>query len=337
MDKTQFEGLLAAACVQLTAEARASTRHHKPSAFELRVRTVMGDLLHGTGLDAQPDIDQGFPDIVVGGFGVEVKATESNSWRCIANSVSEGQRAKNVDQIYVIYGKFGGTPEVRWADYGKSIMHVRTSHVPRFEIEIGTQTPLFDHLGTTYEDFRSLPMHDKMPLIRQYARGRLKDGERLWWLEDSDVDNQSHSLPLQVQVYMDLPQHQKRQFRAEAALMCPQIVGGSRQRRKYVDAVLYLMTYRGVLCPQARDLYSAGSVGEKGPTGNFLINALIDIQTEFRAAATNLEDALFLEYWGTCPAAKDRLLEWLDRADAFAQDWTPSDYLFLEEQSKVAQ
>ncbi|MEZ5675064.1 MAG: hypothetical protein R3D81_07445 [Thalassovita sp.] len=132
-----------------------------------------------------------------------------------------------------------------------------------------------------------------MPLIREYARGRLKPGERLWWLEDKELDEQTHALPLEVKVYMDLPQVDKRRFRAEAALMCPQVVGGSRQRGKYVDAVMYLMTYRGVLCPQARDLYSAGSVGEQGPTDNFLINSLIDIQYEMRQAALNLEEALF--------------------------------------------
>lgn len=334
MDKSSFEELLQKTCDQLTGEVRASSEYHKPSIFEKRVRLVMGTMLEGTGHEAAPDIDQGFPDIVIGKFGAEVKATESDSWRCIANSVSEGQRALDVEHIYVVYGKFGGVPEVRWADYGKSIMHVRTSHVPRFEIEIGTRKSLFDQLGTSYEDFRTLPMHDKMPLIRQYARGRLKPGERLWWLEDKELDEQTHTLSLEVKVYMDLPQADKRRLRAEAALMCPQVVGGSRQRRKYVDAVMYLMTYRGVLCPQARDLYSAGSVGEQGPTDNFLLNSLIDIQCELRQAALNLEDALFLEYWGMCPAPEDRLLEWLRRADGFAPTWVPSDYLFLEEQGK---
>lgn len=219
MEKHQFEQLLDEASAILTAEARRSSEYHKPSAFEKRVRSVLSELLEGTGHEAAPDIDQGFPDIVVGKFGAEVKATESDSWRCIANSVSEGQRALDVEHIYVVYGKFGGVPEVKWADYGQSIMHVRTSHVPRFEIEIGTDRPLFEQMGTSYEDFRVLKMHDKMPMIREYARGRLKPGERLWWLEDKDLDEQTHALPLEVKVYMDLPQDEKRRYRAEAALM----------------------------------------------------------------------------------------------------------------------
>lgn len=335
MDQTDFEQLLEELCAKLTQEVRASKDHHKPSLFEKRVRAVMGELLIGTGKEAAPDIDQGFPDIVVEKFGAEVKATESDSWRCIANSVSEGQRAMNVDHVYVVYGKLGGVPQVKWAAYGDSIVHVRTSHVPRFEIEIGTQTPLFSRMGTTYEDFRKRPMHEKMPYIRDYARKRLKPGERLWWLEDKDVDDQNHSLSLEVKIYMDLPQDEKRHLRAEAALLCPQIVGGSRQRRKYVDAVMYMMTYRGVLCPQARDLFSAGSVAGPERGGNYLLRALLDIQGEMREATQYLEDALFLEYWGCIPDPAYRITEWLRRADSFAKDWQPSEHMFLQEQGKA--
>ena len=110
MNKSDFEQLLENICVRLTYEARLSDEYHKPSLFEKRVRTVMGEMLSGTGQEAAPDIDQGFPDIVVGMFGAEVKATESDSWRCIANSVSEGQRALDVEHIYVVYGKFRRDP-----------------------------------------------------------------------------------------------------------------------------------------------------------------------------------------------------------------------------------
>lgn len=335
MNRVEFENVLEEVCRRLSEEVRHDDRYHKPLVFEDRVREVMQTVLEEIGSAAAlaPEI-QGFPDIVVGRFGAEVKATESDSWRCIANSVSEGRRSQTVDRIFVIYGKMGGVPEVRWADYGESIIHVRTSHVPRFEIEIGSERSLFEQIGITYDEFRTKDMHEKMPFIREYARGRLRDGERLWWLEDKELDQQSHSLSLQVKVYMDLPQQEKRLLRAEAALMCPQVVGGSRQRRKYTDAVMYLMTYRGVLCPQARDLFSAGSVAGPQRGGNYLARALLDIQDEMRQAVQYLEDALFKEYWDMIPDPGDRVLEWLRRADGLASGWTPSDELFLEEQGK---
>ena len=119
---------------------------------------------------ALQSIVQGFPDIVLGTYGIEVKSTENDSWRTIANSVSEGQRASTVQNVYIVFGKFGGEPEVRWAEYGRSIVHVRTSHVPRFEVDIEAEESLFVKLGISYNEFRVLPMSSKMPFIREYAR-----------------------------------------------------------------------------------------------------------------------------------------------------------------------
>lgn len=337
MDRSDFESILDYVCKRLTADVRASDVHHKPAVFEDFVRLCLLEELAARGhAGVVKPVVQGFPDIVAGRFGVEVKATESDNWRCIANSISEGNRASEVQEIFLVYGKMGGTPEVRWGDYGKSIVHVRTSHVPRFEVEIDSDRSLFAQIGISYDEFQVLPMEKKMPFIRNYARGRLGPGERLWWLEDREIDDQEHSMSLAVKVYMDLSPKEKRQMRAESALMCPQIVGGSRQKRKYIDATLYLMTYRGVLCPQARDLFSAGSVAGAARGGHYLSRALVDIQSEMRIASEHLEQGLFVEYWGGAPPenGRERLLVWLDMADKVATNWTPSDHLFLEEQGR---
>lgn len=329
MDESTFEQLLDAVCLTLNARLVEDVALRSPAIFEGVVRQVCAEELAGLGASAALEKeDQGFPDIVMGDFGVEVKATEADSWRSIANSVSEGRRALSVRKVYVIFGKMGGVPRVRWADYGTSIIHVRTSHVPRYEIELGSERSLFQQIGIAYEDFRGLPMPQKMDHIRSYARSRLKPGERLWWLEDKEPDEQTHSLPLNVRLFMDLSMPEKRRLRAEAALMCPQVVGGSRQRRKYNDAVLFLMTYRGVLCPQARDLFSAGSVAGPARGGNYLQRALIGIEQEMRQAALDLEDALFAEYWGVIPEPQDRIAHWLGLADRYAKGWVPSQELF---------
>src|SRR5690606_7714489 len=135
-------------------------------------------------------------------------------------------------------------------------------------------------------------MHQKMVHIRDYARSRLKEGERLWWL-DEGADDQPASAELQDQVNMNLPQAEKRKLRAEGALLCPQICAGGRYRTKYTDVVMYMLTVRRVLAPQARDLFSAGSVAGKERGGNYIARALHDIQREMQVAAHELDDALF--------------------------------------------
>jgi hypothetical protein len=261
MTQNEFEELLTAVAATLTQEVRDKPELRKPSAFEGRARALLREVAGQQRVEVDPEAHaQGFPDIPVGEFGVEVKVNSANLWRSVANSVFEGTRHEKVKHVYVLFGKMGGEPEVKWGRYEDCVMHVRTSHVPRFEVEIGTHKPLFAKFGLTYDEFRALPDEGKMRLIRQYAHGRLKEGEHLWWLEDNPEKEEQRAHEPQIRLYMRLEQEEKRKLRAEAALLCPQIVKPSRSKNKYDEATVYLLSYHGVLCSQARDLFSAGSV-----------------------------------------------------------------------------
>lgn len=332
MNQSDFEHILDTICERLTEESRQKI-FTTSGQFENRVREVLRDatqMYPDIVIDFEPH-PQAFPDIPVGEFGVEVKFTLADTWRSVANSVLETNRINSVKLVYVVFGKMGGTPEVRWGDYEKSVMHVRTSHVPRFEVEIDTQKSLFEQMGIRYDEFRSLPMEEKMKHIREYARSRLKEGERLWWLEDSPDDE--HSLPIQARLYTSLTMPEKRRLRAEAALLCPSIVKSRNVRNKYDDVVLYILTYHGVICHQARDLFSAGSVANPkndDEGGLYIERALKLVESEMREAAVEMEDALFVEYWGESVPPEQRIQRWLEKADSLATDWIPSKSLFLD-------
>lgn len=308
MTTGEFESLLDRCCGILTAEA-LSAGFNSPA--------------------------QAFPDIAMGEYGVEVKYTTADTWRSIANSVLETQRVGGVRYIYVVFGKMGGTPEVRWSEYEASVVHVRTSHVPRFEVEIASDPAaahesLFQQMGIHYEDFRQLDMSEKMKYIRAYAK-KIHPGGRLWWMEEKETDE--HTLPIQARLYTNLSTEEKTRLRAEAALVCPGIVKSGRDRKKYDDVVLYLLTYHGVLCHQARDLFSAGSVAnpkndDKG--GIYIERALKLIENEMRQAALEMDDAIFVEYWGESVLPEKRIARWLEKADAVARDWKPSESLFCD-------
>ena len=213
-------------------------------------------------------------------------------------------------------------------------MHVRTSHVPRFEVEIGAERSLFELFGISYDEFRKLPMREKMRYIRDYARSRLKAGERLWWIENyDDAEDLERALPLEVRMYTSLSKSEKERLRAEAALLCPAIVRTGQDRHKYDDAVLFMITYHGVLCHQARDLFSAGSVavpGNKERGGKYIVRALKILEKAMINAAAYMEDALFVEYWGESVPPERRIARWLEKADALAKDWVPSQELFCD-------
>jgi len=336
MTKDEFERILEKACKALTAEARKD-KFSTSAQFENRVREILHDLTKsfpGIKIDFNPH-PQAFPDIAVGNFGVEVKFTLNDTWRSVANSVLETNRIDTVEKIYLIFGKMGGTPEVKWGDYEKSVIHVRTSHVPRFEVEISADRSLFELMGISYDRFRNLKMEEKMRYIRTYARSRLQHGERLWWLEDN-IDTE-HAIPIQARLYTNLPMEEKTRLRAEAVLLCPSIVKSGRSKNKYDDAVLYLLTYHGVICHQARDLFSAGSVANPDNDdegGIYIERSLKLIEEEIIQASLTMDDALFVEYWGESVPPGQRIKKWLEKADSLASDWTPSKSLFLIKNKK---
>jgi hypothetical protein len=333
MTEDEFERILKMTCDALSKEAK-NNKFSSSALFEKKVREKLNELTQaypGIEIDFNPN-PQAFPDIAVGKFGVEVKFTLNNTWRSVANSVLETNRIATVEKVYLIFGKMGGDPEVKWGDYEKSVIHVRTSHVPRFEVEISAEHSLFEMMGIRYDDFRKLRMEEKMHYIRKYAKDRLKEGERLWWLEDNI--EAEHSIPIQARLYTKLPKEEQTRLRAEAVLLCPSIVKSGRSKNKYDDAVLYLLTYHGVICHQARDLFSAGSVAnpkkdDKG--GIYIERALKLIKKEIKQASLEMDDALFIEYWGESVPPEQRIKKWLEKADALAKNWKPSESLSLEE------
>ena len=331
MTPDEFEQVLDRACEILTDNLRASNAYHNPNLFQQQVQDTLRLAATELGLQVGPSFHpHAFPDITANGFGVEVKYTSHDTWQSVGNSIFEGMRDPNAEIIYVVLGKTGGTPEARWARYEDCITHVRVSHAPRFVVDLSEESSrLFDHIVVPYNVFAQLSDEDKMRHIREYSRGRLGAGERLWWLEAT------HTIPVSVRFYTRLSQEEKRWLRAEAAILFPEVCARSRPH-KYEGASLYLLMHHGVFCTQARDLFTAGSVaGSKGdgnnPEGPYIRHALADIQDLMLDAALRLDGNLIAEYWGEPCEPENRIATWLRKADAVARGWIPSEHLFKDQ------
>ncbi len=325
MTAEHFERLLDKTAEQLGNDVRANQAYHDPAAFELRVREVLEAVAAGEAIDINPTFHaHAFPDIRANGFGVEVKTTSKDSWQSVGNSVFEGMRDEAVKSIYVIFGKMGGMPSVKWGRYEDRITHVRISHAPRFVLEMDRESSLFKKIGISYDAFAALRPEEKMSHIRNYSRSRLKPGERLWWLEDEN----SPGLPVAMRLYTKLPKAETVKLRAEATILFPQVVGGGRVKGKYAEASFFLLKHRNIFCTNIRDLFTAGSVAGKERGGNYLARSLKHIGMQLREAAEQLSSDLIEEYWHETVPPENRMSEWLKRADSFALGWKPSDELF---------
>ena len=206
-----FEGVLAEAVSALNEAVQRGTDDYRDSKrFEKQVLSALEKAVENTSRIAKESFHpHAFPDISVNGFGVEVKHTNKDSWLAVGNSIFEGMRDETVERVYVVFGKMGGWPAVKWARYEDCVTHVRISHAPRFVVDMAHEgQPLFDVMRLSYDEFSGLSPEDKMGHVREYSRGRLKPGERLWWLEDRE--EQEHAIPIEVRLYRHLSQDEKK-------------------------------------------------------------------------------------------------------------------------------
>ncbi len=119
-----------------------------------------------------------FPDIVISEYyGVEVKQTERKKFISMGNSIFENTRDKNVEDIYFMMVKTGDVIEIRWASYADSLDDIIITHSPRYSVNLeDNKIKVFDKMGISYDNFRKLPVKEKMKFVK-----KLYSGSSHWW------------------------------------------------------------------------------------------------------------------------------------------------------------
>jgi hypothetical protein len=137
---------------------------------------------------------QTFPDIIAEKYyGVEVKSTKQNHWTSTGSSIVESTRNQYVDNIYMLFGKLGGTPpEFKCKPYQDCLYDIAVTHSPRYLInmELEKNETIFSKMGTTYDDLRTSP--DSIEQVRNYYRNKaLRENkkEMPWWLSGSAAES----------------------------------------------------------------------------------------------------------------------------------------------------
>jgi hypothetical protein len=177
MNREQFIFLLDNLCFDLTKESQLN-KINKWLSFEERVKEY---ILKQAEVKENNDPYR-FPDIVSGEFGVEVKFTKGDKWSSFGNSILESKRDKDVKEIFVVFGKMGGTPEVKWKKYEDCIVKVCVTHSPRFIVDLELKEKFFERIGIEYDCFRNLSMKEKMKYVKTDMKEFLKmTSEDFWW------------------------------------------------------------------------------------------------------------------------------------------------------------
>jgi hypothetical protein len=192
---------------------------------------------------------QMFPDIVAHKlFGVEVKSTKQDHWTSTGNSVLESTRVKDVERIYMMFGKLVAPIEFRCRPYEECLSEVVVTHSPRYLIDMNLPVgqTIFDKMKTTYEKVR-LAQPPLEPVL-DYYRSKLKPGQQIWWLGNTSS--------LIMKFWSSLTPIEKNDIRLKGFVFFPEIF--SSRQDKFNEMASWLVQQKNIVCPNMRDIYTAG-------------------------------------------------------------------------------
>lgn len=306
-----FEGILDQVIEQLRISESVS---HKmsPEALEQLVHETLCNCSQGTIFDGAIQLISGkrFPDIVIKEhrIGLEVKKVTSNTWKTIGNSVEEGTRVSDLEQVYLLFAKLGGKIAFKWRRYEECLSRAVVTHSPRYEIdmELPEGGTLFAEMGTTYEELCQAE-HPAEEIMKHY-RSKLKPGETTWWLGHNDV---------RIHLWKSLNKEEKHELTVKGFCLFPEIVGNDQE--KYSRIALWLLK-NGVASHNLRDIYTSRgkennpfySDPEKVPRIIFQLHIMLP---DIAEALGGIDASELCEAWDitTAPDAEARKREWIDR------------------------
>ncbi|MDY4250799.1 hypothetical protein [Bacteroides pyogenes] len=214
---------------------------------------------------------QSFPDIIANKYyGVEVKSTKEDHWRSTGSSIIESTRNKNVENIYMLFGKLGGIPiQFRCKPYNLCLYDIAVTHSPRYLIDMDLQEQsektIFQKMGVSYDDFRL--SENPIKRVRSYYYQKAlkeKRKEMPWWISSEET-----ALNMNVSLWVEdkgSDNIRNNLLRAQMFILFPEEI----LRSDFDKAALWLCIRHSIVNSHIRDTFSAGGQclevdGEKLP------------------------------------------------------------------------
>lgn len=315
--KSEFNALLNSTIVELNDQAKKSPKKIellKGNKLEPYVGNLMTELAVGTAFENSIEVigGQKFPDIIAKKFyGIEVKTTTQNHWKTTGNSVLESTRVADVERIFMLFGKLGKPIEFKCRAYEECLSEVVVTHSPRYLIDMNLEEgkTIFDKINTSYDTLRQ----KKNPIksITDYYKSKLKPGQDLWWIQDTE-----QSSNLVINIWNNLSLKEKQETKNKAMVYFPEVF--SNRADKFARLAIWLVTREAIVCPNVRDLFTAGGKND------YLIKNKVykNIPRVFIKLFDNIDSLLEIlintsaielsEYWNEKTTEKRKILDWID-------------------------
>lgn len=260
---SEFQNIMFETDKFLNADALKRKPYYKSrtaTELEYDVFVALKECAKGTVFENTFELISGkhFPDIIANKFfGVEVKSTEKDHWFSTGGSILETTRNKDVEKIYMTFGKMGGNPiEFLSKPYAQCLSEIAVTHSPRYKIDMKIQEKnektIFEKMGVDYDYFRK---NNPISITQKYYKSQLKSGESLWWIGDENPYEKT--VPITLRIWNTLSSNEKKIICAECFALFPEIFASDFNR-----VALWLTTHKNIVNPHIRDMFSAGGQKE---------------------------------------------------------------------------
>jgi len=315
-EKKTFESLLNNTVTTLLLESKEKEEKYLAllgNKLENEVVEVMKAQAKGTEFQDSIELISGqkFPDIIANKFyGVEVKTSKQNHWTTTGNSVLEGTRIDGIERIFMLFGKMVSPIDFKCRPYEECLAEVVVTHSPRYLInmELKNGGTIFDKLELPYDTLRKEP--NPIKYITDYYRKFLKPGEEVWWLDQDEPK----STGLIIHLWNNLNIERRLELMVSSMVFFPEIF--SNHSDKFNRLSVWLININGIVCPNIRDIFSAGGQGtlvfQNKPYHNIpqaiikISNSIDEIKTIIKD--TSIED--LSDYWNII--FDDPFKTWID-------------------------
>ncbi|WP_302759092.1 hypothetical protein [Dialister invisus] len=258
-----------------------------------------------------------FPDIVANKYyGVEVKSTKKDKWVSTGSSILESTRNKDVERIYMTFGKLGGSPAFITKPYEDCLSEIVVTHYPRYLINMKLEhgNTIFDKMGIGYNELRL----SEEPAIKviEYYRQKAKQGHALlWWMGVTEADIEKAVSPF-IKMWTELHPREKRLIAGEGMAYFPEIFKKSSPD-KFNKLAAWMCNTKSVINTNIRDMFSAGGQVELNVGGERIafpqiVNRAIKYK-DIIIHSIHVADKSFLkEHWGMSQLRDNLMESWLD-------------------------
>lgn len=318
-ERNEFDLLLNSTVAELNIHASNSSKKISTLLgrnLEPYVKDVMTSLARGTAFEGSIELigGQKFPDIIAKKYyGIEVKTTTQNHWKTTGNSVLEGTRVEDVERIFMLFAKLASPIEFRCRSYEDVLCEVVVTHSPRYLIDMNLEKghTIFDKIKMPYDTLRK--KENPIRPIIDYYKSKLKSGEDLWWI---DAENNTKPSNIIIRIWNNLTFSEKHNLKNRAMVYFPELFGSSSD--KFGRLAIWLVTQEAIVCPNIRDLFTAGgrsdyvinnNVYQKVP--RIFLNLFDNIQNIAKIIMQTPSFELS-EYWEMKTTDKNKIFDWIN-------------------------